>query len=157
MATELVTRAKHILEQILYITIATVDTVGEPWNAPVFSAHDEQYNFYWGSHRDSQHSKNIRTTKKAFFVIYDSTVQAGKGEGVYIQASVTEISNPTEIEVAHKLLSDRHTIPYWKLDELKGDAPIRLYKPTPLKIWMNDEGEKDGHYIDVRTEVRLLE
>ncbi len=45
-----------------------------PWNSPVYSAFDKDYNFYWASWKENQHSKNIKENEKVFVVIYDSTV-----------------------------------------------------------------------------------
>ena len=141
----------------MYLTLATVAEDGKPWHAPVFNAYDENYNFYWGSHCESQHSKNIRAKRNVFLVIYDSTVAAGKGEGVYIEAIAAELENPQEIEFAHRLLESRHRpASYWRLDQVQGNAPIRLYKATPKKVWMNSEAEVDGHYIDTRVEINVL-
>jgi general stress protein 26 len=148
-------RAKEIIEKISYITIASVAKDGQPWNAPVFAAYDEQYNFYWGTYRGSQKSKNIQNNKNVFLVVYDSTVSPGKGEGVYIKATATELEDPKEIEFAHKLLWDRHVTPYWKLEQVEGDTPIRLYKAVPEQVWMNGEGKENGHYIDTRVEIKL--
>lgn len=153
MARQLSKRAQEIIDKILYVTIASVDGNGQPWNSPVFSAHDENLNFYWGSHIDSQHSKNIKDTGKVFLVIYDSTVEAGAGEGVYVEAAAGEILDPVEIKRVHKLLQGRRPVPYWKLNEVVAPAPVRLFKATPSQIWMNDDGERDGQYIDVRKEV----
>lgn len=118
----------------------------------MYCACDKSFNIYWGSHVGSQHSQNIRANGKVFIVIYDSTIPPGKGEGVYIQAACVELNDPAEIAAAHKLIQDRRPIPYWKLEEVQGDAPVRLFKATPQKIWMNGDGEKNGQYIDVRTE-----
>jgi general stress protein 26 len=153
MARQLSKRAQEIIDRILYVTIASVDADGLPWNSPVFSAHDEDLNFYWGSHIDSQHSKNIKATGRAFLVIYDSTVEAGQGEGVYVKARAEEILDSDEIKRAHNLLQDRRPVPYWRLSEVQAPAPVRLFKAIPEKIWMNDDGERDGQYIDVRKEV----
>ena len=147
--------AKEIIANVPYITIATVDDKGMPWNAPVFAAYDNNYNFYWGTFRNSQKSKNVRANENIFIVIYDSTVPAGQGEGVYIRAIATELNDPEEIEKAHKLLWDRHVVPYWKLEQVQGDAPIRLYKAIPEKVWMNGEGKENGHYVDTRIEIKL--
>ena len=146
-------RAKEIISKIPYITIASLSKEGEPWNTPVFSAHDENYNFYWGSYRESQHAKNIRINPNVFLVIYDSTVLPGTGEGVYIKAVSEELEDPKEIEIVHRLLKDRHVVPYWKIGEVKGDSPIRLYKARPNKVWMNSEGSVNGHYVDTRVEI----
>lgn len=146
------TKAQSILDRINYVTLATVSNDGQPWNSPVYCAYDQDYNVYWGSHVDSQHSQNIRANGKAFIVVYDSTVAPGHGEGVYMQVSCTEITDPDEIATAHKLIQDRRPSPYWKLEEVQGDRPVHLFKAVPQKIWMNGDSQKDGQYIDVRVE-----
>jgi nitroimidazol reductase NimA-like FMN-containing flavoprotein (pyridoxamine 5'-phosphate oxidase superfamily) len=148
-------RAKEIIAKVPYITVATVDENGMPWNAPVFAAYDENYSFYWGTYQGSQKSKNIKANKSVFIVVYDSTVPAGQGEGVYMRATAAELSDQKEIETAHKLLWDRHVVPYWKLEQVQGDAPIRLYKAVPERVWVNGEGRENGHYIDTREEIQL--
>lgn len=50
-------RAKEIVEKIIYATIATASKDGQPWNSPVYCAYDEDYNFYWSSWTENQHSK----------------------------------------------------------------------------------------------------
>ena len=88
-------------------------------------------------------------------VIYDSTIAAGKGEGVYIEAVATELKSPREIKFAHQLLQKRHKpASYWKLNQVHGNAPIRLYKAKPKRIWVNGEGAVDDTYIDTKTEVK---
>jgi len=85
-------RAKTVIKKISYITVATVSEDGMPWNAPVFAAYDENYNFYWGTYRDSQKSKNIRHNKNVYLVIYDSNDPPGEGFGVYIKATAEELT-----------------------------------------------------------------
>ena len=148
-------KAKEIIEKVPYASVATVSAEGEPWCAPVFVAYDGQYNFYWGTAINSQKAKNIKHNQNVFLVIYDSTVPAGEGKGVYIKAIAEELNDPLEVELAHKLLWDRHVVPYWKLDQVQGDKPIRLYKATPQKVWINGEGSENGHYIDTRIEISL--
>ena len=148
-------KAQSILSRIYYATLSTVDPSGNPWNSPVYCAYDENYNVYWGSHVESQHSQNIRANHKVFIVVYDSTVQPGDGEGVYIQAHVEEITDPAEIAKGHKLLQDRRPNWYWKLEELQPDKPVHLFKAIPERIWMNGEGEKNGQYIDTRVEANI--
>jgi hypothetical protein len=36
-----------------------------------------------------------------------------------------------------------------------GDMPRRIYKAVPEKVWMNDEGDINGEYIDTRKEIDL--
>jgi hypothetical protein len=149
-------RARLVIKLTSYATIATVSADGEPWNAPVYFACDDEYNLYWGSYVGSQHSQNIRKNGKAFIVIYNSTVAPGQGEGVYIRATVEELTDADTIAFAHSLIQERRNpIPYWKIEQVQDDKPIHLYKATPTEIWMNDAGSADGNYIDVRTKVEL--
>jgi len=140
-----------ILKRIEYATIATVDEQGRPWNAPVYFACDEHYNIYWGSHKDSQHAQNIRANGQVFLSIYNSTVTPGTGDGVYIQAHCIELSEPADITSAHLAIQNRRSpVPYWKLHQFQGDAPIKLYRVTPERIWLNGDSSIDGTYIDTR-------
>src|SRR5436190_447849 len=102
-----VQRAKRIISKILYITIATASKDGNPWNSPVYSAFDENYNFYWASDQNGQQSKNIKENEDIFIVIYDSTAPEGTGEGVYIKAKAYSLSDETEILNALKVLDER--------------------------------------------------
>jgi nitroimidazol reductase NimA-like FMN-containing flavoprotein (pyridoxamine 5'-phosphate oxidase superfamily) len=156
MNKDLSKRAKEIISQIQYVTIASVDEDGLPWNAPVFSAYDENYNFYWGTHKDSQKAKNIRANNNVFLVIYNSTVPSGTGEGVYVRAKVHEVIEPDEVKRVYDLLKSRHApAHFWEWEAIGKSGPIRFYKAVPQKAWMNDDGKKDGHSIDIRTEITL--
>jgi len=67
----------EIIEHIPYLNIATVDEKGTPHNSPVYTAYDENYNFYWKSWTENIHSKNIDADGKCFVTIYDSTIPPG--------------------------------------------------------------------------------
>ena len=56
---QLTIQARSSIADILYITIASVDKDGNPWNTPVYSAYDDNYVFYWISDKKNIHSKNI--------------------------------------------------------------------------------------------------
>ncbi len=154
-------RAAEIINKILYATIATVSDEGQPWNSPVYSGFDNELNFYWSSDKDSQHSKNICANGRVFIVIYDSTAEAGSGEGVYIQAKAKELDEDAEIIVARRTTQTRKgqlsEMTGDEAEKFKGDSVRRVYKATPQKIWMNgDELDDNGKYIrDMRVEVTL--
>jgi nitroimidazol reductase NimA-like FMN-containing flavoprotein (pyridoxamine 5'-phosphate oxidase superfamily) len=152
-------RAKEIIEKILYITIATASRDGTPWNSPVYSAFDEDYNFYWVSDQNGQHSKNIAENDKIFMEIYDSTVPEGTGEGVYIQAKAYKLESPKDIEYGLMYLVERvnkRKDPKPRVAEFQGDNPRRVYKAVPEKVWVNGNGDINGKYIDIRIELELL-
>ncbi len=155
MEDPLINKAREIISKILYITIATSTKDGRPWNSPVYSAFDDNYNFYWASDQNSQHSKNIKENNLVFIVIYDSTVPEGTGEGVYIQAKAYELTDEKEIEYALKYLYGRKNEKPRKFSEFLRKFPRRIYKAVPEKIWVNTEGDIDGNYVDKREEIKL--
>src|SRR3990167_5717173 len=98
---QLVDKAKKEINDRIYLSLATVDENSSPWNAPVYSAFDQKYNFYWMSAVTSQHSKNIRFNSKTFSVIYDSTVPEGTGFGVYLRGDSYELNSNDVDEINH--------------------------------------------------------
>ena len=151
-----VEKAKKIISEILYITIASISKDGKPWNTPVYSAFDEKYNFFWASWKENEHSKNIQNNPEVFIVIYDSTVPEGTGEGLYIKARAFELNDPKEIQHALKYLYGRKKKIPRNVDEFLTDYPRRVYKAVPEKFWINVEGEVNGNYVDKRIEVKLF-
>ncbi len=147
--------AREIIEKILYITIATVTPEGKPWNSPVYSAYDPDYNFFWASWKDNQHSQNIKANSDVFLVIYDSLVSEGKGRGVYIAAKAFELTNEKEITHALKFLYGRKNKKPREAKEFLPPYPRRVYKAVPEKFWINTDAEIDGNFIDKRIEVKL--
>lgn len=150
-------RAKEIISKILYITIATSTKSGIPWNSPVYSAYDENYNFYWASWKENIHSKNIKGNPNVFIVIYDSTVPEGTGEGVYVKAKAYELTEEMEIKHALRYLYGRKNKQTRNVHDFLENYPRRVYKAVPEKFWMNIDGEVNGNYVDKRVEVNLLQ
>lgn len=153
---EYVQKAKEIISKIIYCTIATTSKDGQPWNTPVYSAYDAQYNFYWTSDQNGQHSRNIAENDKVFLVIYDSTVPEGTGEGVYVQATAKALTDIEEVRKASKLLAGRKNKEPRSPEQYLGEYPRRIYKATPIKFWMNSDGQVNGNYIDTRVEVDMF-
>lgn len=154
MSNHHVKQVKQILETIKYATLATITPEGKPWNSPVASIVDEEFNVYWFSDKEGQHSINVRANGEVFIVVYDSTVPWGQGEGVYIQAKAYELNDPDEIRTARRIKKgpDADDSP----EEFLGDGVRRVYKAVPQKVWMNDDITADGKFIkDIRVEVPL--
>lgn len=155
MSDHYTTRAKQILEKIIYATIATANKDGKPWNSPVRYVYDCDLNIYWFSDKQSQHSQNVRDNEDVFIVMYDSTVPEGDGEGVYFEAKACELNDPQEIRYARRLAKGPgKDAP----DNFMGDAVRRVYKAVLQRAWMNDAEIKDGTFVrDYRVEVSLDE
>jgi|CXWL01.1.fsa_nt_gi uncharacterized protein YhbP (UPF0306 family) len=145
MEIDRIAKAKEILSNIRYVTIASASGGAEPWGTPVFAVFDEQYNCYWTSLNNTQHSRNIQENSRVYLTCFDSTVLPGEGGGVYIQAHATEMSDPVEIACAVELLYARKNKPIRKEEEFLGDSLKRMYKASPQKCWISLD-------IDVRND-----
>ncbi|HCM37199.1 MAG: Pyridoxamine 5'-phosphate oxidase-related FMN-binding protein [Candidatus Gottesmanbacteria bacterium GW2011_GWB1_43_11] len=151
----LIQEAAKVIRNILYINIASVTPSGKPWNTPVYCAFDKQLNFYWLSWRQNQHSKNIRSNSSVFVTIYDSTVAASTGFGVYFEGNAYELTNPKDIILGLKAVYAREKRKPRDVIQFLKKFPRRAYKFVPEKIWVNGDGEINGNYIDMRTELDL--
>ena len=152
---ELVSKAKKVINDLIYITIATSDKNNLPWNTPVYSAFDKNYNFYWVSWKENKHSKNIKENGNVFVVIYDSTVPESTGFGVYMKGKAYQLekSNMIEIIKALKLLYSRKNKKPRKPQDFLALLPRRIYKFVPDKVWVNSEGDLKGNFVDTRIDI----
>ncbi|MDD5721111.1 MAG: pyridoxamine 5'-phosphate oxidase family protein [Candidatus Pacebacteria bacterium] len=153
----LLKKSKEIIEKIEYLNSATITPEGLPWNSPVYCAYDKELNFYWLSWKENQHSINIRNNPNTFTTIYDSTVPASTGIGVYFQGKSYELTNPIEILVGIKCVYMRSKHKMKDVAMFLTSYPRRVYKFVPEKIWINGTGQIDGNSIDTRTELDLKE
>ncbi|EKD62282.1 MAG: hypothetical protein ACD_52C00246G0002 [uncultured bacterium] len=150
-------KAARIIKKILYMNIASITPEGKPWNTPVYCAYDKDLNFYWLSWKLNQHSKNVRNNSCVFTTIYDSTVPAGTGFGVYFQGNACELENPVVIFKGLKVVYKREKRKPRDVIEFLKKFPRRAYKFVPEKMWVNGDGDINGNFIDVRTELDLEE
>ena len=150
-------RAQEIVRRLIYVTVATASSDGQPWNTPVYSTYDDRANFYWTSSPLAQHSRNIDHSGKAFLVIYDSTAPAGTGEGVYVEAAAAGLVVAEEITEAKMNLARRVGKQVGPETERLDAGVQRIYRATPKRAWMNGfENDKVGRYIrDVRVEIPI--
>jgi uncharacterized protein YhbP (UPF0306 family) len=149
--------AREVIEKIEYINLATVTSEGNPWNSPVYTAYDKDYTFYWASDQANIHSQNISQNSNVFAVIYDSTAPAGEGFGVYLKGTAVMVTNPIEMAKAIALLYGRSKEKLVAIEIFMKRFPRRLYKFVPETVWVNGDGTKDGDFVDIRTEIPLLE
>ena len=152
---DIILKAKKVINDILYITLATCDKNNQPWNSPVYCAFDENYNFYWGSWTKNQHSKNIKENGNVFAVIYNSTPPDGKGFGVYMKGKAHQLEKKDIVEIVKslKLIYSRKNKEPRKPEEFLGLLPKRVYKFVPEQVWVNsDEYIKDSK-VDTRIDI----
>jgi len=156
---DLTKEAAKVIQRILYINLATITPPigGKPWNTPVFTAFDEELNFYWASYKLNQHSINIKNNPNVFATIYDSTVAAGTGFGVYFQGKAHMLIKPKNMLIATKVLYKRSNKKPREIMQFLRKYPRRLYQFKPEKVWANGDGDIKGNFIDIRTELSLEE
>lgn len=148
--------AKEVISKVSYTTIASISADAEPWNTPVLFATDEQYNFFWTSAVETQHSENIRQNPKVFLVVYDTSVPEGFSHGVYIQANAVELGDSDEIQHAAELVYARKNKTPRTADEFLEDAPRRMYKAVPERVWINMPVEPQTNPLGSREEITLV-
>lgn len=150
-------RAKQLVRTAKHAAMATVNDDGSPHNTPFFFLHDESLkHIYWGSHPESQHSKNILRTGELFVVIYE----AGEGGGLYIEAKEGHTLAGQELEEGlkvHNSFRGREGKPALGLKYYTGNSPQRMWSAKPVRFWVNLT-ERDGQGVitrDYRQEIKL--
>jgi uncharacterized protein YhbP (UPF0306 family) len=152
-----INEAAKVIKKQLYINLATITPSGMPWNTPVFTAYDNNLNFYWASWKKNQHSINIKNNPEVFATVYNSTVPAGTGFGVYFQGKAYELKNPKTMLIATKVLYKRSNKKPREIIEFLKNYPRRLYQFKPEIVWVNGDGDIYGNFIDIRTELDFEE
>ena len=152
---DLLTRAIEIITQIEYLNISSITPDGMPWGTPVYTVYNNDLNFFWLSYKKNQHSINLETNPNAFITLYDSTVPCSTGVGVYFKGTVKMITNP--IHLAKYLITfyNRRNRRPRDVKEFLTSYPRRMYMFTPEQAWINGDGDINGNFIDVRTELSL--
>jgi hypothetical protein len=149
---------KQTLSNVKYVSMATVNEDGSPHDSPVVFLYDKNFNYiYWGSHPESQHSKNILRTKRIFFVAYDSVEGS---MGVYVKAEEGEITRGKNLTVA--LNVHNHFRNKWGKDSLSlgyygENKPQKMWRAKVAKVWVNayERGEDNRLVRDFKIEIDL--
>ncbi|HUD05416.1 MAG TPA: pyridoxamine 5'-phosphate oxidase family protein [Candidatus Saccharimonadales bacterium] len=154
-------KAKLAIDSNIHMTVATVKAQGKPWVTPVFYVHDDKYNLYWVSYKESEHSKNIRNCPDVSIVIYGPVPPENNVDAVYIEATATQLENDNEVAFPISILSKHIQEAKYMINshsDVLGDAAWRIYKATPQVITKRTEtGEMiNGQYIVTRETIDLL-
>lgn len=147
-------KARKIIKDNLYITIATASKNGEPWVSPLYCAFDKNYNFYWVSPHKTKHQQFAIQNNRTAFVLFDSSMPEGTGEGVYGIGIIKELEGK-ELEKGIQCLYARMNKKPKDSKNFCGPSPLRIYKLVPEKFWMNDGDMINGMWVDKRVEVLI--
>jgi general stress protein 26 len=147
---ERVDLARAIVDEIAFMTLATVDAHGMPWASPVWFAHAGYQEFLWISRPDTRHSQNLAANPQIAIVIFDSRTPIDTGRGVYLEAKAGEVLEDEEIERIMAIFSDTSIAQGgsgWTAAEVRAPANLRPYRAIVRTAFLGVN--------DRRTEVRL--
>jgi hypothetical protein len=133
------------------MVLATADEGGRPWASPVWFAMSRYAEFFWVSSPAATHSRNIALRPEVGIVIFDSQAPIGTGQGVYMTAKASAVTGP-EIDRGIGVFSRRSVAQGglgWTPDDVRGDAPIRLYLATATTHSILAKDGKPDHRIMV--------
>jgi len=125
--------ARKILKTNIYMTLATADAKGEPWASPVFYCKDNKNNLYFISPPSSKHMKNIEGNNRVSFAIFDSRQPQGDLNGIQ---GYGEVNKLTGNNLVKGLKYYNTTFIKITAENLQNDAPYRLYKLAPRKMYV---------------------
>ena len=136
-ATQLVARARELLENNQYLTLATADPSGRPWAATVWytarlrsrSPQRLALELIWLSRPDAQHSKNLVQRPEVGISIFNSTQPAGTGDGLQFAALAERVPSD-ELDNAAAAFSTASLAAgggAWTRAQVEEPAVARLY------------------------------
>jgi pyridoxine/pyridoxamine 5'-phosphate oxidase len=149
----LVAMARQVINANQYLVLATADHHGVPWVSPVWYAHASYREFFWVSHPQAQHSRNIETRPQVSIVIFDSSVPPGAARAVYISGSaelVTGSSLQRSIEI-YSRRSQEQGLPEWTINDVQAPAHHRIYRTVAAEKSVLKPGGADVR-IPISTE-----
>ena len=140
-----IVKAREFLQKVRNAAMATVNEDGSPHNTPFFLLYNPSFTkIVWGSHPNSQHSKNILRTGQLFVVIYDSFGR----DGFYVKAKNGHITEGEELDetlqINNAFRAKENKKPLEK-SYYEGENPQRMWSADVEKIWvLVDERDSKG-------------
>jgi uncharacterized protein YhbP (UPF0306 family) len=153
-------KARRIISQNNYMTLATSDKNGTPWSAPLYYAFDDKYNFFFISANDALHINHININAHVAISIFDSHAPVGEGDGVQIEAlatsaSLLELPHILSVYFRRRFPDEMERIKHHHLPtEYMGKNLFWFFKVTPTKVYTLDLTVTK---VDKRIEVNLRE
>ncbi len=121
--------ARRVIDSNRYMTIGTVDDAGHPWVSPVYFTPVGYRVFYWVSSPETRHSRNIAQRPQVSIVVFDSQVQIGGAEAVYLAGRAEQVPDSELAERCGEAFPPRFPGVYpFRPEELRPPAPLRLYR-----------------------------
>jgi len=143
MPEDVAARARAIIEDNAYMTLATADGEGLPWATPVWYAPEPDLTLLWISRPVVRHSVNLELRAELGIVIFDSHQPPGTAHGLYMGATAAEVGHD-ELERAVSVFSERSLrqgAGPFGLAEVRAPAEHRLYRATAYEVFIS--GDRD--------------
>ena len=145
----------RLLAANLYLVLGTADEHGRPWATPVFFARLDADRVCWVSGPDSRHSRNIAQRAEVAITVFDSTVDVGRGEAAYFDATAGP-APASDIDAALRALNDR--LPQAKAlstSDLRPQGPMVVYVAELRHRYLLVRGgnAEYGNELDMTVEV----
>ncbi len=144
--------ARRVIDGNLYMTLGTLDPDGAPRLSPVYYTPARYTDLYWVSSPDAHHSRNVRERPDVRIVIFDSSLEVGHGEAVYLSAHARQVPDEELDAVLGEAFGGRGGARAFSREELTGDGDIRLYVATATSCEVHVRGGDPvhGRGIDTR-------
>ena len=139
-----VEEARAIIDENLYLVLATADESGRPWATPVYFAHSGYKGFFWVSRPTARHSQNIERRGDVSIVVFDSRVPISSGKAVYIEARAERIEGDERAAVleTYSRRAVSHGGVLFTDADISGDAVLRLYRAIASAQYVLDEHDQ---------------
>jgi uncharacterized protein YhbP (UPF0306 family) len=129
---------KDLIQQYLaenkHMQLATVHD-GQPWICTVYFVADDEFNLYWMSARERQHSVEITNDSKVAVTVVRDTERK---QALQIMGNAYEVSDE-ELEHAHELYQSKFGAKDYDLSEIKQHKPTGraywVFNPTKISLW----------------------
>jgi nitroimidazol reductase NimA-like FMN-containing flavoprotein (pyridoxamine 5'-phosphate oxidase superfamily) len=121
--------ARAVIDANRYMTLGTADESGLPWVSPVWYATADYRNFFWVSSPEARHSRNLAARPELSIVIFDSQVQPGSVEALYMSAVAAQVA--ADVDAGLAIFNARGQVQGlrpWTRDDVEPAAKHRLYR-----------------------------
>lgn len=135
--------ARRIIDSLRYMVLGTVDPDGRPRVTPVYFAPDGYGVLYWISSPEAQHSRNVADRPDVSITVFDSTVEIGTAEAVYMSGRAEQVPDGELDDVAE--VACRARFPEQKVfpaEDLRPPNSFRLYRATVSEHWILERGRE---------------
>ncbi|GAA4969287.1 pyridoxamine 5'-phosphate oxidase family protein [Actinoplanes utahensis] len=138
MTDEITVQARALLAANRYAVIGTATPGGAPWVSPLYVVVPDLDTVLWLSRPTSRHSELIAANDRIAVTVFDSTVPMGGATAFYALATAglcpdADLPGLLATFSAH---SAAHGFPTWRLEQVTGDAPLRLYRAAITEAWL---------------------